>query len=161
VSRPASSPRRLDAALLAERAEWRRQGRRLVLTNGCFDVLHSGHIALLEAARACGDLLVVALNGDASVRELKGAGRPVVAEDERAELLLALEPVERVVIYDEPTPLELVRALRPDVLVKGADWGPGTIVGSDVVEAAGGRVVRVPLVAGRSTSAILERARRP
>ena len=152
--------RALDARLLEERADWRNAGRRLVLTNGCFDLLHSGHGALLELARALGDVLVVAINSDESVRGLKGPGRPLLPERERRELLLALEPVDRVAIYDEGTPLEVVRALLPDVLVKGADWGPDNIVGSDVVRARGGDVVRIPLVAGRSTSAILERVRR-
>jgi D-beta-D-heptose 7-phosphate kinase/D-beta-D-heptose 1-phosphate adenosyltransferase len=150
----------LDDELLGARAAWRRQGRRVVLTNGCFDLLHSGHVALLEAARAAGDVLVVALNGDESVRELKGPGRPLVPERERAETLQALESVDRVVIFREPTPREVVRRLTPDVLVKGADWGPDNIVGSDVVTAAGGRVLRVELVEGRSTSAIVERIRR-
>ena len=152
--------RGVDARLLEERADWRNAGRRLVLTNGCFDLLHSGHVALLELARALGDVLVVAINSDESVRGLKGPGRPLLPERERRELLLALEPVDRVAIYDEGTPLEVVRALLPDVLVKGADWGPDNIVGSDVVRARGGDVVRIPLVAGRSTSAILERVRR-
>ena len=148
------------AGLAAERKAWRAEGRRVAFTNGCFDLLHPGHLALLEAARAEGDLLVVALNSDASVRTLKGAGRPVTPEGERAEALLALEAVDRVVIYDEPTPLEVIRALEPDVLVKGADWAPHAIVGRQEVEAAGGRVVRVELVPGLSTSAIVERVRR-
>lgn len=152
--------RAVDARLLDERADWRHAGRRMVLTNGCFDLLHSGHVALLQQSRALGDLLVVAINSDESVRGLKGPGRPLLPERERRELLLALEPVDRVAIYDEGTPLEFVRALLPDVLVKGADWGPDDIVGSDVVRAHGGDVVRIPLVAGRSTSAILERVRR-
>ena len=148
-------------ALLAERAAWRAAGQSVVLTNGCFDLLHPGHVALLEAARRQGDLLVVALNADASVRRLKGEGRPILPESERAELLLALEPVDRVVVYDEDTPLEIVRALLPDVLVKGADWAHDAIVGRVEVEAAGGRVVRVELLPGRSTSSIVERIRRP
>ncbi len=148
------------AALAAERKAWRAEGRRVAFTNGCFDLLHPGHLALLEAARAEGDLLVVALNSDTSVRTLKGAGRPVTPEGERAEALLALEAVDRVVIYDEPTPLEVIRALEPDVLVKGADWAPHAIVGRKEVEAAGGRVVRVEFVPGLSTSAIVERVRR-
>jgi D-beta-D-heptose 7-phosphate kinase/D-beta-D-heptose 1-phosphate adenosyltransferase len=147
--------------LVEERRAWKAAGRRVVLTNGCFDLLHPGHVALLEAARAEGDLLVVAINSDASVRALKGAGRPAVPEDERAETLLALESVDRVLVYDEPTPAEVIAALRPDVLVKGADWAADAIVGRESVEAAGGRVVRVPLVPGRSTTRLLERARRP
>ncbi|HEX9187814.1 MAG TPA: D-glycero-beta-D-manno-heptose 1-phosphate adenylyltransferase [Vicinamibacteria bacterium] len=156
----ASAPLLLPA-LAAERTAWRAAGRKVVLTNGCFDLLHAGHVALLEAARREGDVLVVALNSDASVRGLKGEGRPVVPEGERAEVLLALEAVDRVVLYDEPSPIEVVRALLPDVLVKGADWAADAIVGAAEVAAAGGRVVRVPLVPGRSTSALVDRIRRP
>ena len=149
------------ADLARERHAWRGAGTRVVLTNGCFDLLHPGHIALLEAARREGDLLVVALNSDASVRGLKGEGRPVVPEAERAETLLALEAVDRVVVYHEPTPIEAIRALLPDVLVKGADWAADQVVGRAEVEAAGGRLVRVALVPGRSTSAIVDRIRKP
>ncbi len=149
------------AELMAERRSWRAAGRRVVFTNGCFDLLHAGHVRLLEAARAQGDLLVVGLNSDASVRRLKGPSRPVLPEAERAEALRALESVDRVVVYEDDTPLATIQALVPDVLVKGADWAPGTIVGADVVEAAGGRVVRVELLAGRSTSGLIERTRRP
>jgi D-beta-D-heptose 7-phosphate kinase/D-beta-D-heptose 1-phosphate adenosyltransferase len=146
--------------LARERLAWRASGERVVMTNGCFDLLHPGHVALLEAARAEGDRLVVALNSDTSVRGLKGEGRPVLPEGERAELLLSLEAVDRVVLYDGATPIEVVRALLPDVLVKGADWAADDIVGRAEVEAAGGRVVRVALVRGRSTSAIIGRIRR-
>ncbi len=149
------------AELAAQREGWRARGLALVMTNGCFDLLHPGHVSLLEAARAQGDLLLVALNSDASVRTLKGEGRPVVPEAERAELLLALEAVDRVVVYGEDSPIEVVKALRPDVLVKGADWAIDRIVGRAEVEAWGGRVVRVPLVPGRSTSSIVETIRRP
>jgi D-beta-D-heptose 7-phosphate kinase/D-beta-D-heptose 1-phosphate adenosyltransferase len=145
--------------LVAARQAWRQAGRRVVLTNGCFDLLHAGHVALLEAARGHGDVLVVAVNADASVRALKGPSRPLVPAAERVEALLALEAVERVVVYEEPTPIDVVRALAPDVLVKGADWAGDDIVGREVVEASGGRVVRVELVPGRSTSAIVERVR--
>lgn len=148
-------------ALLAERQRWRQQGCRVVFTNGCFDLLHAGHLGLLEQARQAGDLLVVGLNSDRSVRELKGPSRPLLPESERAETLLALEAVDRVVVYDEPTPLETINALLPDILVKGADWALDAIVGKDVVEAAGGQVVRVELTPGRSTSAVLERMKRP
>lgn len=147
--------------LLPERERWKQDGSRVVFTNGCFDLLHPGHVALLERARAEGDILVVGLNSDRSVREIKGPGRPVVPEAERAEVLLGLESVDRVVVYDEPTPAELITALVPDVLVKGADWALDAIVGRDVVERAGGRVVRVDILAGRSTSALLQRIRRP
>jgi rfaE bifunctional protein nucleotidyltransferase chain/domain len=147
-------------ALLSERLDWRRAGRSVAFTNGCFDLLHAGHVALLERARAEGDLLVVGLNSDASVRSLKGEGRPLVPQGERAETLLALEAVDRVVVYDEPTPLEVIRALRPDVLVKGADWALSAIVGREEVESAGGRVVRVELVPGRSTTSLVDCIRR-
>ena len=156
----AHGPSRL-ADLGAERAAWGAAGRKVVLTNGCFDLLHAGHVALLEAARAEGDVLVVAINSDRSVRAIKGPSRPVIPEAERAETLLALEPVDRVTIYDEPTPAELIRALAPDVLVKGADWGEDAIVGREDVEAMGGRVVRVGLLPGRSTTAMVERIRQP
>ena len=131
----------------------------MVLTNGCFDLLHPGHLALLEGARAEGDRLVVAINSDVSVGALKGPSRPVTPERERAELLLALEAVDRVVVYDAPTPIEVIRALLPDVLVKGADWPLDQIVGREDVEAAGGRVMRVEILPGRSTSGIVERIR--
>jgi rfaE bifunctional protein nucleotidyltransferase chain/domain len=147
-------------ALIAERRRWAAEGRTAVFTNGCFDLLHPGHISLLEAARAEGDRLVVAINSDRSVRELKGKDRPVTPEHERAEALLALECVDRVVIYDEPTPGALIDALSPDVLVKGADWPLDQIVGRETVTSHGGRVVRVPLVADQSTTAVVDRIRR-
>jgi rfaE bifunctional protein nucleotidyltransferase chain/domain len=153
-----SGKRRLSG-IEEERRKWRDEGRVVVLTNGCFDLLHPGHVALLEAARAQGDVLVVAINSDASVRRIKGEGRPLVPQAERAETLLALEPVDRVVVYDEPTPIEVVKSLLPDVLVKGADWAEDAIVGREEVEAAGGRVVRVPMVPGRSTTSMLEKIR--
>ena len=149
------------ADLAAEREVWRAEGLKVVLTNGCFDLLHAGHLALLEVARAQGDVLVVALNSDASVRGLKGEGRPVLPESERAEVLLSMEAVDRVVVYEEPTPLAVVRAVRPDVLAKGADWAADDIVGRPEVEAAGGTVLRVSLVPGRSTTALVDRVRRP
>lgn len=148
-------------ALLAERREWSARGLRVAFTNGCFDLLHPGHVALLEAARAEGDVLVVGLNSDESVRRLKGPGRPALPEVERAETLLALEPVDRVVVYGEDTPREVIAALLPDVLVKGADWAEDAIVGRAEVVAAGGRVVRAQIVPGRSTTALLEKIRRP
>lgn len=127
----------------------------LVFTNGCFDLLHEGHRALLSRAAELGDRLLVALNTDASVRRLKGPGRPARPEAERARALLALDEVDAVTSFDEDTPLALIEALRPDVLVKGADYALEEIVGREVVEAAGGRVERVPLVPGVSTSALL------
>jgi D-beta-D-heptose 7-phosphate kinase/D-beta-D-heptose 1-phosphate adenosyltransferase len=157
----ATPPRTSLSSLVAEREGWRASGRAVVFTNGCFDLLHAGHVRLLEAARQQGDVLVVGINSDASVRALKGPGRPVVPEAERAETLLALEAVDRVVVYEDATPEAVIGALLPDVLVKGADWALDAIVGRDVVERAGGRVVRVELVAGRSTTALLERIQRP
>jgi rfaE bifunctional protein nucleotidyltransferase chain/domain len=143
----------------AQRQAWREAARTVVFTNGCFDLLHPGHVQLLESARAEGDLLVVGLNSDASVQRLKGEGRPVIPAPERAETLLALEAVDAVLVYDEDTPLRVVAELLPDVLVKGADWELTAIVGREEVERAGGRVVRVELVPGRSTSALLESVR--
>jgi len=140
-------------------AERKRNGQRVAFTNGCFDLLHPGHIRTLEEARACGDLLVVAINSDSSVRQIKGDARPLVPEAERAEILAALAAVDYVVIFDAPTPHELIARLRPDVLVKGGDWGPNEIVGREEVEEAGGRVVSVLLEPGYSTTGILERIR--
>jgi D-beta-D-heptose 7-phosphate kinase/D-beta-D-heptose 1-phosphate adenosyltransferase len=146
--------------LLAERAQWKTAGRKVVFTNGCFDLLHPGHVALFEAARGQGDVLVVGLNSDRSVRALKGEGRPLVPERERAETIAALEAVDRVVVYDEDTPRRVISALGPDVLVKGADWALDAIVGREEVEAGGGRVVRVELLPGRSTTSMVSRIRR-
>jgi rfaE bifunctional protein nucleotidyltransferase chain/domain len=145
------------AELIEERRAWKDAGRSVVFTNGCFDLLHPGHVALFEAARALGDVLVVGLNTDRSVRALKGPGRPLVPEGERAETLAALEPVDRVVLYDEETPRSIIAAVRPDVLVKGADWALDEIIGREEVEGAGGRVVRVELVPGRSTTSMVSR----
>lgn len=132
----------------------------IVFTNGCFDLLHPGHVETLEKARALGDALIVGVNSDRSVREVKGAGRPIVPERERAEVLAGLECVDAAVIFDEATPREIVAALLPDVLVKGGDWASERIIGREEVEAVGGRVVRVPVVAGYSTSAMVEKIRR-
>lgn len=140
---------------LPERRRLRRAGLRLVFANGCFDLLHPGHLRLLERARGLGDRLLVAINTDRGVRANKGPGRPIVNERERAELLDALAAVDYVTFFDEPTPQAIVAALRPDVLVKGADWGTDEIVGRREVEASGGRVVRASLEPGYSTSAII------
>lgn len=148
----------LDEAILRFGRE-KRNGRRIVFTNGCFDLLHPGHIGSLEQARALGDALIVGLNSDASVRQLKGAGRPVLPERERAEILAALECVDAVVIFDERTPREIIARLLPDVLVKGADWAGDQIVGREEVEAAGGSVVSIPVVPGYSTTEILRKIR--
>jgi D-beta-D-heptose 7-phosphate kinase/D-beta-D-heptose 1-phosphate adenosyltransferase len=145
------------AELLIERERLRREGRRLVFTNGCFDLLHPGHVRYLAKARSLGDALAVALNSDASVRALKGEGRPVLNQDERAEVLAALEAVDYVTVFDEETPRELIAALLPDVLVKGGDWPIEEIVGREEVEAAGGQVLSLPFVEGSSTTEIIER----
>jgi rfaE bifunctional protein nucleotidyltransferase chain/domain len=141
----------------------RRYGRprdeTVVFTNGCFDILHRGHVAYLVAARELGDRLVVGLNSDASVRRLKGPGRPVVQQEDRAFILASLACVDAVTLFDEDTPAELIAALLPDVLVKGGDYDPDDVVGRDVVEANGGRLVLIPFVAGRSTTDILDRIR--
>jgi D-glycero-beta-D-manno-heptose 1-phosphate adenylyltransferase len=138
----------------------RARGETIVFTNGVFDLLHPGHVKYLQDARALGDLLIVGLNSDASVRRNKGPSRPITPEPERAEMLAALAAVDAVVVFDEDTPAEIVRAVQPDILVKGADWAADQIVGRDTVEARGGRVVRIPLEQGHSTSAIVERVRR-
>jgi rfaE bifunctional protein nucleotidyltransferase chain/domain len=148
------------SGLLPRLSGVRDAGRTIVFTNGCYDVLHAGHLHLLEAAARLGDLLVVGLNEDASVTRLKGAGRPVVPFEERALLLAGLEAVDFVVGFPEDTPARLISELAPDVLVKGGDWAPDRIVGRDAVEARGGRVVTIPLVAGSSTSGLLERIRK-
>ena len=145
--------------LILHVAEHKRNGQRVVFTNGCFDLLHPGHIRVLEEARSLGDLLVVALNTDASVRKSKGPGRPVLPETERAELMAALAAVDYVVLFDEPTPQELIARVLPTVLVKGSDWEPNEIVGREQVETAGGRVVSISLEPGYSTTAILDRMR--
>jgi D-beta-D-heptose 7-phosphate kinase/D-beta-D-heptose 1-phosphate adenosyltransferase len=132
-----------------------RAGRRVVFTNGCFDLLHVGHVRYLQQARALGDALVVGVNSDASVRRLKGPGRPLNPARERAEILAALECVDYVTVFGAATPLALITALGPDVLVKGGDWPVERIVGRDVVEARGGKVLAIPLVRGRSTTALV------
>ena len=147
----------IDEAIL--RFGRQKRNGRVVFTHGCFDLLHPGHIHGLEQARALGDALIVGINGDASVRELKGPGRPILPELERAEILAALECVDAVVIFQELTPRETIAALLPDVLVKGGDWPGDQIIGREEVEAAGGRVVSVPVVPGYSTTAILAKMR--
>ena len=143
---------------VAERARFFRQsGKKVVFTNGCYDILHPGHIELLSKARALGDVLVVAINTDESVRRLKGTGRPIFDETERAELLGALEMVDFVCTFSEDTPLEAILKIQPDVLVKGADWGIDEIVGRSEVESWGGKVIAIPLVGGKSTTGIVER----
>ena len=135
----------------------RAAGRRIVFTNGVFDLLHPGHVRYLQEARRLGDMLIVGLNADDSVRRNKGPGRPITPEHERAEVLAALDCVDGVVIFHEDTPAEIVRVVQPDILVKGADWPADQIVGRDTVEARGGRVVLVPTEEGHSTTAIVDR----
>jgi rfaE bifunctional protein nucleotidyltransferase chain/domain len=142
-------------ALIAARADWRRAGQRVVFTNGCYDILHPGHVRLLENARSLGEILILALNTDSSVERLKGPARPLIGQADRAELAAALEAVDAVTFFDEDTPRELVAAVLPDVLVKGADWSH-FIAGREEVEAAGGKVLALPLEPGYSTTNILD-----
>jgi rfaE bifunctional protein nucleotidyltransferase chain/domain len=143
------------AELGAERELWKQEGKTVVFTNGCYDLLHPGHVRLLEQARSMGDVLILALNSDASVRRMKGPSRPFVAEEERAEMALALEAVDAVTLFDEDTPRELIGLVLPDVLIKGADWSH-FIAGREEVEAAGGKVLTVALEPGYSTTNIVE-----
>jgi D-beta-D-heptose 7-phosphate kinase/D-beta-D-heptose 1-phosphate adenosyltransferase len=143
--------------LAARLDEARESGKKVVFTNGCFDILHAGHVRYLSAAGAKGDLLVVGMNSDASVRVIKGDKRPIVHQDHRAEVLASLGCVDYVVLFDAPQPLELIQTLKPDVLVKGADWAQKTIVGGDFVRSNGGSVVRIPLVPKISTSRIIDK----
>jgi D-beta-D-heptose 7-phosphate kinase/D-beta-D-heptose 1-phosphate adenosyltransferase len=145
------------AALVTRAASWRIAGKRIVFTNGCYDLLHAGHLSLLHGAARLGDVLVLAINSDASVRRLKGPERPLVPQAERAALLAALACVDAVTVFDEDTPLETIEAVRPHVLVKGADYRPEQVVGREIVEAGGGRVALVPLLPQKSTSALVER----
>lgn len=150
---------RLDQAV-EWMAQQRAEGKIVVFTNGVFDLLHPGHVRYLQDARKLGGALIVAINSDRSVRTLgKGTDRPINPAAERAEVVAALACVDAVVIFDEPTPHDVVKALQPDVLVKGADWAAGAIIGADVVEARGGRVVRIPVAEGYSTSKLIERVR--
>ena len=148
-----------EAAIVFVR-ERRARGQRIVFTNGVFDLLHPGHLRYLQQARALGDALIVGVNSDRSVRANKGPSRPVTPEAERAEVLSALACVDAAVIFDEETPSQLIAALQPDVLAKGADWAEDAIVGRDIVEARGGKVVRVPIEPGHATTAIIDRIRR-
>jgi rfaE bifunctional protein nucleotidyltransferase chain/domain len=148
---------RADIASLV--ASWRREGKSIVFTNGVFDLVHPGHLRYLRHARSLGDVLIVGINSDRSVRANKGPLRPITPEAERAEVLAAFECVDAVTIFDEDTPHDLVSFVQPDVLVKGADWAEDAIVGRDIVEARGGRVVRVALEPGHSTTRIVERIR--
>jgi len=146
----------LDAAR-DECNRMKESGKRIVFTNGCFDILHPGHIRYLSAARELGDVLVVAVNSDASVRLIKGPKRPILEQQARAELVAALECVDLVLIFDEDNPLRVIQNLLPDILVKGGDWATDEIIGSDVVRSAGGEVKRIPFVTGFSTTDIINR----
>jgi len=141
--------------LIAARAEWKKAGKTVVFTNGCYDLLHPGHVRLLEQARSLGDVLILALNSDDSVRRLKGPSRPLLSEQERAEVASGLEAVDAITVFDEDTPRELIAAVLPDVLVKGADWAHW-IAGREEVEAAGGQVMALALEPGYSTTGIVE-----
>ena len=147
----------------AEAASWaatqRTEGRTIVFTNGVFDILHAGHVRYLETARGLGDVLIAAVNADASVRAIKGPSRPVNPEDERAEMLAALGCIDAVVIFEEETPASIIEQIQPDVLVKGADWNADAIVGRETVERRGGRVERIKLEEGLSTSAIIAKVK--
>lgn len=135
----------------------RKAGKTLVFTNGCFDILHAGHVRYLAAAKSLGDILFVGLNSDESVKIIKGDKRPIVSQDQRAEVLAALSCVDYIALFDEPDPLRLIQTVKPDVLVKGADWSEDKIIGADVVKACGGRVERISFVPGISTSEIISR----
>src|SRR6185312_10718702 len=152
-------PRKIfDRKSLATRVQrWRSEGKKIVFTNGCFDLLHAGHLSLLHEAAQYGDVLVLGVNSDVSVGHLKGPSRPLIPESERAAMLAALSCIDAVTIFGEDTPLELLRSIRPDVLVKGQDYSVDQVVGRDLVESAGGRVVLVPLVPERSTTDLIDR----
>jgi D-beta-D-heptose 7-phosphate kinase/D-beta-D-heptose 1-phosphate adenosyltransferase len=143
--------------MILSRADLKNSGKKLVFTNGCFDILHLGHVRYLNQARALGDALVVAVNSDRSTRNIKGPSRPIVPEAERAEILAALSCVDYVIIFDETTPKEVISSIIPDVLVKGADWSIDEIVGRDTVESSGGVVLSIPLVEGASTTEIIRK----
>jgi rfaE bifunctional protein nucleotidyltransferase chain/domain len=135
----------------------REAGKRIVFTNGCFDILHAGHVRYLAAARSKGDILVLGLNSDVSVKSIKPENRPIVSQDQRAEVLAGLACVDYITIFDEPDPLALIQTIKPDVLIKGADWKETEIIGSDVVKSYGGKVIRIEVVPGISTSRIIQK----
>lgn len=139
------------------REKYKREGKKLVFTNGCFDIIHVGHIKLLKKSKQIGDILIVGLNSDDSVRRLKGKGRPINKIKDRIEVLSAIRYVDHIIVFDEDTPYNLINRLRPDVLVKGGDYKPDDVIGRDIVEGNGGEVVILPLVKGQSTTKILDR----
>ena len=146
---------RKDLKKVVERLK--KEGKRVVFTNGCFDLIHVGHTRYLEEAKKLGDILIVAVNSDQSVRTIKGKKRPIIPEEERAEVLSALQCVDFVVIFHEPDPLNIISLLKPDVLVKGGDWSEDAIIGREVVESIGGKVVRIPEIKGASSSSIIDK----
>lgn len=141
-------------------ADARRKGQKIVFTNGCFDLLHRGHVHILREAKMAGDLLIVGLNTDRSVKGIKGATRPILPETDRSELIASLEMVDYVVLFDEPTPIDLITAIKPHILAKGGDWERDQVVGAGLVEDSGGRVVLIPYLKGFSTTEIIERIRK-
>jgi len=145
------------ASLKAIRAELRRKGKKVVFTNGCFDILHYGHVMYLEKARAKGDCLIVGLNSDSSVKRIKGKNRPLNCEGDRARVLAGLQSVDYVIIFDQDTPLKTIKDLAPDILVKGSDWKNKGIVGADLVRSRGGKILTVPLACGRSTTGLINK----
>jgi len=147
-------------AILRAVRSLKQRGKRIVFTNGCFELIHVGHLRVLRKAKELGHVLVVAINSDASVRKVKGRSRPIVTAKERAEILASLEPVDFVTVFTELTPERIISEIKPDVLVKGGDWGKDEIVGRDIVEARGGRVVRIPPIRGHSTTRILQKINR-
>lgn len=141
-------------------ADARTAGRKIVFTNGCFDLVHRGHLHILREAKAAGDLLIVGVNTDRSVRAIKGPARPILSERDRSELIASLEMVDYVVLFDAPTPIDLISSIKPGVLAKGGDWGPDQVVGADKVRRYGGEVILIPYLQGFSTTEIIERIRR-
>ena len=146
-----------EAAVIASQA--RKNSKRVVFTNGCFDLLHRGHVHVLRQAKAAGDLLIVGLNSDRSVKSIKGPSRPILPETDRVELIAAMEMVDYVVLFDAPDPYQLIAVIKPDVLAKGGDWGTDKVIGSDIVIQNGGRVELIPYLQGFSTTEIIERIR--
>lgn len=146
-----------EIAALADKA--RENGKKVVFTNGCFDLLHRGHVHILREAKASGDLLIVGINSDRSVKSIKGPARPILPETDRIELIAAMEMVDYVVLFDEPDPYQLIAAIKPNVLVKGGDWNENQIIGADLVQRDGGRVALIPYLKGFSTTEIIERIR--
>lgn len=143
--------------LIPELDKLRRKRKKIVFTNGCFDIIHAGHVRYLRKAKSHGDILVVGLNSDSSIRAIKGEKRPIVPQNERAEVMEALEFVDYIVIFSDPTPVKLIEAIKPDILAKGADWAAKDIVGGDIVKANGGKIRRITLVKGKSTTNIIRK----